>query len=248
MTFREQLTDYIREKYKAAPENLWRRFPDYAVFRHEDNGKWFGLVMDVGKRNLGMDGDGIVDVLNVRLPDPILADMLVQQPGYFRGYHISRGNWVSILLDGSVPFEDICRWLQESYLSTASEENKRKVRAPKDWLIPANPKYYDVQQAFEDAREINWKQGAGIKKGDTVFLYVAAPVSAILYQCKVTKTDVAFRTDEETGRMKTIMRIRRQRKYGPDEFPFERLKDQYGIFAVRGPRGVPGALSEALRR
>lgn len=45
MAFRAQLFGYVKKKYKADPEYLWRRFPDYAIFRHMDNKKWFGLVM-----------------------------------------------------------------------------------------------------------------------------------------------------------------------------------------------------------
>ena len=92
---------------KTDPEYLWRRFPDYTVFRHSDNEKWFGLVMGIKKRSLGMNG--------------------------------------------SVPFDDICRWLEESYLTTASKEKKQKLRPPKEWIVPANPKYYDIEQAFDMA-------------------------------------------------------------------------------------------------
>ena len=56
---------------------------------------------------------------------------------------------------------------------------------PKEWIIPSNPKYFDIVHAFDHVDEINWKQGAGIKKGDTVFMYVGAPVSAVLYKCRV---------------------------------------------------------------
>ena len=248
MTLREKLFDYVKKKYKADPEYLWKRFPDYAIFRHTDNEKWFGLVMDIPRRKLGMDGDDIVDILNVKLSDPLLVDMLIQQPGYFRGYHISRGNWVSILLDGTVPFDDICRWLEESYLTTALKNNKQKLHPPKEWIVPANPKYYDIEKAFENAREIDWKQGTGIKKGDTVFMYVAAPVSAIMYKCKVTKTDIPFSYDDGNVHMKALMKIKLQKKYKPTVFTFEKLRDEYGIFAVRGPRSVPHSLSEALKK
>jgi Uncharacterized protein conserved in bacteria len=61
---------------------------------------------------------------------------------FFRGYHISRGNWVSILLDGSVPLEEVCRWLVESYLTTASRQKKQKMRPPKEWLVASNPNFY----------------------------------------------------------------------------------------------------------
>ena len=169
MTLRERIIEFVKEKYKSEPEYLWNRFPEYAVFRHSDNKKWFGIIMSVCKRKLGFNSDEMADILNVKLSDPLLVDMLIHQPGYLKGYHISRGNWVSILLDGSVPFDDICNWLNESYMVTASKQKKQKVRPPMEWIIPANPKYYDIKQAFENADEIDWKQGAGIKKA-TLFL------------------------------------------------------------------------------
>ena len=248
MTLRDRLFGYIKEKYDTDPEFPRMRCPDYAVFRHAENRKRFGIVMEVIPRNLGLSGDETVDVLNVMLSDPFLVDILIKQPGYFRGYPIRRGNWVSILLDGSVPFEDVCGWLDESYLATASKEKKQKLRPPKEWIVPANPKYYDIEAAFAEAGEINWKQGAGIRKGDTVFMYVAAPVSAILYQCRVTETDIPFPYDDGKVRMKALMKIRLLKRYPPDRFPFSILGKEYGIFAVRGPRGVPHSLSEALKR
>ena len=90
---------------------------------------------------------------------------------FFKGYHISKGNWVSILLDGTVAFDEICNLLDESYVTTASKQKKQKIRPPKEWIVPANPKYYDIVHAFDDTDEIDWKQGAGIKAGDTVFIY-----------------------------------------------------------------------------
>ena len=59
---RNQIYTYVKKKYKTAPEFLWQRFPNYAVFRHEDNRKWFGLIMDVPRSKLGLDGDDWVDV------------------------------------------------------------------------------------------------------------------------------------------------------------------------------------------
>lgn len=248
MTLRDRLFDYIKGKYDTDPEYPWMRYPDYAVFRHAENQKWFGIVMNVSRGKLGLSGDETVDVLNVKLSDPFLVDILIRQPGYVRGYHIRRGNWVSVLLDGTVPFEECCGWLDESCLTTAPKEKKRKLRPPKEWIVPANPKYYDIEAAFAEAGEIDWKQGAGIRKGDTVYMYVAAPVSAILYQCRVTETDIPFPYDDGKVRMKALMKIRLLKRYQPDRFSFSTLGKEYGIFAVRGPRGVPYSLSEALKK
>lgn len=247
-SFREQLFAHIRKKYKAVPEYLWMRYPNCVVFRHSDNRKWFALMMDVPERKLGMERGEIADILNVKVNDPLLADLLVRQEGFFRGYHISRGNWISILLDGTVALEEICRWLEESYMATASKETRHKLRPPKEWIVPANPKYYDIEAAFSVADEIEWKQGKGIKKGDTVFMYVAAPISAILYQCQVTKTDIPFKFDEGNVHMSSLMKIKLLKRYRQDQFTFDVLGKEYGIYAVRGPRGIPDKLSKALEK
>lgn len=246
MTIREQLFAYIEKEYKASPEYLWMKYPNYAVFRHSDNNKWFAIVMDVRRYKLGDEGDDIVDILNVKLSDPLKAEWLINQPGFFRGYHISRGCWVSVLLDGTVPFEQICGLIGQSYLTTASNQKKQKERPPKEWIIPANPRYYDVEAAFANGGVTDWKQGAGIKKGDTVFMYVAAPVSAILYKCRVVETDIPFRYDDGNVRMKALMKLELQKRYPRGMFTFEVLGRDYGIYAVRGPRGIPHSLSEAL--
>ncbi len=245
-SYRDQLFAYIMEKYHAAPEYLWRRYPGYAVFRHSDNQKWFALVMDVPGSRLGLDTEEIVDIVNVKIADPLLVDALMQQEGYFRGYHISKGNWISVSLYGAVGFDEICKWLEESYLATASAKTRQTLRPAKEWLIPANPIYYDVEAAFSRKEEINWKQGRGIKTGDTVFIYVAAPVSAILYKCEVTKTGIPTQYDDGAVHMKSLMRIRLLKRYQPDQFTFDVLGEAYGIHAVRGPRSVPESLSEAL--
>lgn len=246
-TLREQLFAHIKKKYKAAPEYLWRKFPGYAVFRHSDNRKWFAVVMDVPGNKLGLETEEIIDILNVKIADPFLADILMQQEGFFRGYHISRGNWVSVALDGTVGFDEIGRWLEESYTATASVKTKQAVRPTKEWIIPANPKYYDVEAAFSKENEIDWKQGKGIKTGDTVFLYVAAPVSAVLYKCRVTETDMPYLFDNGKIHMTSLMKIKLLQRYKPEQFPFAVLSEKYGIHAVRGPRGIPKSLSEALQ-
>ena len=132
------------------------------------------------------------------------------------------------------------------YLATASAAQKTKMRPPKEWIIPANPKYYDIQSAFESADEIVWKQGTGIKTGDTVYMYVAVPISAVLYKCLVTETDIPYHLKEGPVKIPHLMKIRLLKRYPPDQFTFDILSKEYGIYAVRGPRGIPAKLSEAL--
>ncbi len=250
---RKELEAYIKKKYKADPEYPWRQYETYAVFRHSDNNKWFALIMDVPRSKLGPVGEGnganeIISVINVKVDDPIFRDVMIREPGIIPAYHMNKLQWLTVFLDGSVPQERVFDLLDMSYVATASAKKKEKIRPPKEWVIPANPKYYDIVGAFENADEIDWKQGSGIKTGDTVYMYVGAPVSAILYKCKVTQTDIPYDYADKNLTIRALMKIKLQKRYKPGKFTFDILKDEYGIFAVRGPRGIPNSLSAALKK
>ncbi len=246
-SIREEISNYIKKKYEAEPEYLWKRYPDYAVFRHDDNRKWFAIIMDVDADKLGLQGTDRVDIIDVKVDDMMLRDILLKQKGYLPGYHMNKGSWITILLDGSVHYDDICNMIDSSFVDTASKKKKDKFRYAKEWIIPANPKYYDIEHAFDNTDEIDWKQGAGIIKGDTVFIYVGSPVSAVLYKCRVTEVDIPYEYEDKNLKITALMKIKLQKRYEQDEFTFDRLKNEYGIYAVRGPRGIPNSLSEALK-
>ena len=237
-SFRADVCGYVKRKYGSEPEHLWMRFPDYAVFRHADNQKWFGIVMDVTGKRFGLNIEARVDVLNVKVQDPLLADFLMQQPGFYKGYHMGR-NWISIFLDGTVSFGKICDLIDTSFQATASAKTKQAIRPSKQWIVPANPRYFDIVHAFDHADELDWKQGMGIKVGDTVFLYVGAPVSAVLYRCQVIQTDIPFQLVKEHLRINALMRLKLLERFPPDTLTFGVLKERYGIYAVRGPRIMP---------
>ena len=245
---RQTVFDYIRKRYKAKPEYPWRRYDDNAVFRHEDNKKWFALVMTVPGEKLHLSGSGPTDVVNLKIDDMFYRDIIIREEGIMPAYHMNKMHWISVVLDGTVPEEKLFELIDMSFLATASAKKKEKVRPPKEWIIPSNPKYYDIVHAFDDTDTIDWKQGAGIKKGDTVFMYVGAPVSAVLYKCKVIETGIPYRYQDRNLTITALMKIRLQKRYAPDRFTFDVLKAEYGIFAVRGPRGIPNSLSAALNK
>ncbi len=244
---RKDVEKYIQKKYGSNPEQLWRSYPNYSVFRHSDNRKWFAIVMDVDSDKIGRPGTERVDIIDVKIDDLMLRDILLQQEGFYPGYHMNKRNWITIVLDGTVSFEEICRQIDASFEMTASAGQKKKFRQPKEWIIPANPKYYDIVHAFDTEKIIDWKQGAGIIKGDTVFMYVGAPVSAVMYKCKVIETDIPYDYSDKNLTIKALMKIQLQKRYKPDKFTFEVLKNEYGITAIRGPRGITNSLSAALK-
>ena len=51
---RTTLFDGLAERYGAVAEYPWVKSPDFAVFRHAGNRKWFCLYMPVPSEKLGM--------------------------------------------------------------------------------------------------------------------------------------------------------------------------------------------------
>lgn len=73
--------------------------------------------MDVPRSAVGLTGEGMVDVLNLKL-DPSLIDDLRTRPGFALGYHMNKTHWVSVVLDGSVADEEIVNLLDMSHQAT----------------------------------------------------------------------------------------------------------------------------------
>lgn len=42
-----RITDLIKETFGVSPDFPWDDYPDYAVFRHQDNNKWFAVILTV---------------------------------------------------------------------------------------------------------------------------------------------------------------------------------------------------------
>jgi len=111
---REELLQYALDTYGAEPEYLWARFPETFVLRHQANRKWFAVVMDVERRKLGLPGEGVVYVLDVKC-GPLLGGSFLGSPGVVPAWHMNKSQWIGALLDGTAPDEVICRLLDISY-------------------------------------------------------------------------------------------------------------------------------------
>lgn len=122
---RKELEEYIAETYSTYPEYPWADAPDYAVFRHSNNRKWFALVMDIPKERLGLTDNGLIDILNVK-GEPVMIDFLKNETGFFPAYHMNKTNWITIALDGSVPSEKVKMLLDMSFDLTAQKVKRRR--------------------------------------------------------------------------------------------------------------------------
>ena len=95
---REALEAYLTGTYAVVPDRPWARHPDDVGFRHTRNRKWFTLVMRIPGSRLGLPGDGLLDVVNVKC-DPLLIGSFRELPGIYPAYHMNKGSWLSVSLE-----------------------------------------------------------------------------------------------------------------------------------------------------
>lgn len=126
-TIRERVEAYALRHFKTVPEQLPFNRQDYAVLRHQDTGRWYAVFIMKPRVELGLEGEGDATIVSLKIPDLQTADVLLQKPGYLPGFPSSKWNWVSIVLDGTVPLRDICHWLTESHTATTGKTKNQKV-------------------------------------------------------------------------------------------------------------------------
>lgn len=243
---RNAVLQYAAVQYGTTPEYPWMKLPGYAVLRHSDNQKWYGIIMNVQREKPGLSGSGYVDILDIKC-DPIMGGSLLYEKGILPAYHMHKGNWITILLDGSVEKDFVLSLLDMSFHITEKRQSVGKLQRTenREWIVPANPEYYDLEKAFSESDIILWKQSNHIIVGDTIYLYVAAPISAILYKCQAVEVDIPYQYYDTKVHMSRVMKIKLLHTFGQEQFNFETLKE-YGIYAVRGPRSVPDSLRYAI--
>lgn len=112
--YAKKIIQYVRETYQDELEYLWERFPANAIWRRKDNYKWYGALLAVSKRKLGIDSDEMIDIIDLRIEMEKL-EAIVDGKRYFPGYHMNKKHWFTICLDGSVQVEEIFKWIDLSY-------------------------------------------------------------------------------------------------------------------------------------
>ena len=231
-----RITKLIKEKYNVSPEFLWEKFPNHGVFRNSRSTKWFGIIMNIDKSKIISNEKGDIEILNLKLDEKV--EKYINKKGIYPSYHLSKKNWISIILDDTLSDKEIMKLVEISYENSDIKG---------EWLIPANPKYYDVINAFNNTDIITWKQSNKIMKGDTIYLYIAEPYSAIMFKCEAIETDIPYEYKDKNVSMKQIMKLKLVKKYNQNEWTFKKLKE-YGIKAIRSPRSVTSKLSKALNK
>lgn len=118
------IINYIREKYNDELEFLWSK-SDTAIWRRKDNNKWYGTLQKVIGRKLGLNIESHVEILNLKLDTAhILAKL--DDKKYFKGYHMNKKYWCSILLKDDNDTSEIFKLIDESYLLSGRGNQTKK--------------------------------------------------------------------------------------------------------------------------
>ncbi|MBR1795699.1 MmcQ/YjbR family DNA-binding protein [Candidatus Saccharibacteria bacterium] len=80
------------------------------------------MITQITARQLGLDRDGDVEVLNLRFDRHEALDFISSHENFFPAYHMSKNNWYSVLLDGKLDNDAVFELVEKSYLLVNGRE------------------------------------------------------------------------------------------------------------------------------
>ncbi len=106
---------YIQKKYDSQLEFLWQKFPDNAIWRRSDNGKWYGALLTVSAKKLNINSDETVEIIDLRM-NPADKEILLDGKNFLEGYHMNKNSWFTVILDGRVPDDNLQKLIDNSFV------------------------------------------------------------------------------------------------------------------------------------
>lgn len=110
---KRELLDYVKEKYGTIEEYPWKKYKDYYTLKTKNN-KWYALFMIVDKKVLKLNGDGKIDILNLK-NKPDVIEKLIDNKTYFPAYHMNKKHWITIILNNNTNIELVKMLIDDSY-------------------------------------------------------------------------------------------------------------------------------------
>ena len=108
----------VQEKYGNQLEYLWEKSPDTAVLRHEDNQKWYAILMRIPWDRLDKEREGLVEAVNLKHDQ--VADLLSQN-GIYPAFHMNKRYWISLPLDDTLTDEKVLELFERSWFLTSKK-------------------------------------------------------------------------------------------------------------------------------
>ena len=111
-----KVNKYIKDKYNIDPEFLWEKTPGCGVYRNKDTKKWFGIIMNIDYSKLDKSKTGEVEIINVKLDRDKIKYLINNNiNGFYKAYHMSKLDWISIVLNDTLSLDEITSLIDKSY-------------------------------------------------------------------------------------------------------------------------------------
>lgn len=118
----QEIINFVKTTYGDELEFLWPRTPSNAIWRNRDNQKWYAALLTVKRSKLWrtssadrLTGEEIVEILDLRFDKGEALDFADGATGIYPGYHMNKQNWITVILDGSLPTATITDLLKHSH-------------------------------------------------------------------------------------------------------------------------------------
>lgn len=109
----DKLKSYIYNKYNIVSDYPFED-DDSEAFRRKDNRKWFGLLMNLSSKKIGLEKDIPVRVINIKVDEDKLLD-IIDNKHFFICYHMNKKKWISILLNDEIDYDKLFYLIDRSY-------------------------------------------------------------------------------------------------------------------------------------
>ena len=118
---RQKWTKWITEHIVPYRGNPFEK-TEALGFMVEDKGKWYGLMMQVPLRKLGVASKADALILNVKI-HPEDKERLIATDGIFEAYHMNKKHWISIALNVCSDDALVKECIYTSYKCVAKKDN-----------------------------------------------------------------------------------------------------------------------------
>lgn len=118
-----RITTQIKNIYNDEPEFMWKTSPGHGVFKNPITKKWYALIANIDKSKLDKNTSGETEIINLKLDSNKIISLL-KRNGFYKAYHMNKKNWITIILNDTIPDEEIITYLKESYNYTIKKTNK----------------------------------------------------------------------------------------------------------------------------
>ena len=98
---------------------------------------------------------------------------------------------VALVIDDA-EIEEVYKMTMNVGSDNECKKEHRKEGENRVWLIPCNSKFFDLKSCFEKHGEMFWSQSYNFLKGDTGYIYMSSPDSAIVFSIEIVDADLPY--------------------------------------------------------